>query len=68
MDAAGRWPDQAAASPAWLPGWRAADATLTVTSLPSFAVTTLIALNVVRPTLGLAIGAAAVLLLLSGLG
>jgi ABC-type Na+ efflux pump permease subunit len=36
--------------------------------LPSVAVTTLIALNVIRPTLGLAIAAAAVLLLLSGLG
>ena len=37
-------------------------------SLPSVAVTTLIALNVIHPTLGLALGAAAVLLLLDGLG
>lgn len=37
-------------------------------SLPSVAVTTLIALNVIPPTLGLALGAAAVLLILDGLG
>jgi ABC-2 type transport system permease protein len=37
-------------------------------SLPSVAVTTLIALNVIPPTLGLALGAAAVLLTLDGLG
>ncbi len=37
-------------------------------SLPSVAVTTLIALNVIRPPLGLALGGAAVLLVLDGLG
>ena len=37
-------------------------------SLPSVAVTTLIALNVIPPTLGLALGAATVLLILDGLG
>jgi ABC-2 type transport system permease protein len=37
-------------------------------SLPSVAVTTLIALNVIRPTLALAIGGAGVLLLLNRLG
>ena len=37
-------------------------------SLPSVAVTTLLALNVIHPTLGLALGAAAVLLVLDGLG
>ena len=37
-------------------------------SLPSVAVTTLIAFNVIHPTLGLALGGAAVLLVLDGLG
>jgi ABC-type Na+ efflux pump permease subunit len=37
-------------------------------SLPSVAVTTLIAYNVINPTLGLAIGAAALLVVLDGLG
>jgi ABC-type transport system involved in multi-copper enzyme maturation permease subunit len=37
-------------------------------SLPSVAVTTLIALNVIHATLGLALGGAAVLLVLNGLG
>ena len=37
-------------------------------SLPSVAVTSLIAFNVIHPTLGLALGGAAVLLVLDGLG
>ncbi len=37
-------------------------------SLPSVAVTSLIAYNVIHPTLGLALGGAAALLALDGLG
>ena len=47
---------------------RVAEQLSLLASLPSVAVTSLIAFNVIHPTLGLALGGAAVLLVLDGLG